>query len=204
MIAFVEGILEDSQPLRLIVNVNGVGYELNAPLSTTTQVGTLGARVRLHTQFVVREDSQQLYGFVTLSEKSAFVALTEKVSGIGPKTALNILSRLSVESLQSAIASGNVSLLTQCPGIGKKTAERLVLELKDVFAKHPVCASGDASDVSFVDVGVPSNALLEDAVAALVTLGFKSVDAQRRVEKILARSKDVPNVGNLIKLALNG
>jgi len=203
MIAFVEGILEEVQPLRVVINVNGMGYELNTPLSTSTQAGKIGDKLRLHTQLVVREDSQQLYGFASLSERSAFVALTEKVSGIGPKIALNILSRLSVESLQSAVASGNVSLLTQCPGIGKKTAERLILELKDVFAKQPVFETGTASGVSMIAEGSDRSALVEDAIAALVTLGFKQADAQRKVERILAGKSDLPTVEVLIKEALN-
>ena len=203
MIAFLEGILEEVQPLRVVINVNGMGYELNTPLSTSTQTGPIGDKLRLHTQLVVREDSQQLYGFASLSEKSAFVALTEKVSGIGPKIALNILSRLSVESLQSAVSSGNVSLLTQCPGIGKKTAERLILELKDVFAKQPVFEAGTASGVSMIAEGGDRSALVEDAIAALVTLGFKQVDAQRRVDRILAGKSELPTVEALIKEALN-
>ena len=204
MIVFIEGILEESQPLRVVINVNGVGYELNTPLSTSSQIGNLGEKTRLHTQFVVREDSQQLYGFATLREKSAFKALTEKVSGIGPKIALNILSRLSVESLRSAVASGNVTLLTQCPGIGKKTAERLVLELKDVFAKQPVFVPGTAAGVSIIEAGDGAETMIDDAVAALMTLGFKQADALKRVEKIIATSDETPSVEVLIKKALNG
>ena len=204
MITFVEGILEEASPLRVVINVNGLGYELNVPLSTSSRTGKIGERVRLQTQLVVREDSHQLYGFATLNEKSTFVALTEKVSGIGPKIALNILSRLSVESLRSAVASGNVTLLTQCPGIGKKTAERLVLELKDVFAKQPVFEAGTASGVSLIEEKSDYSSLVEDAVAALVTLGFKQQDAQRRVDRIVGHSADLPSVEQLIKEALNG
>ncbi len=204
MITFIEGILEESQPLRVVINVNGLGYELNTPLSTSSQIGKLGEKTRLHTQFVVREDSQQLYGFATLREKSAFKALTEKVSGIGPKIALNILSRLSVESLRSAVASGNVTLLTQCPGIGKKTAERLVLELKDVFAKQPVFEPDTAAGVSLIEAGDGADSMIDDAVAALMTLGFKQADAQKRVEKIVSASDEMPSVEVLIKKSLNG
>jgi holliday junction DNA helicase RuvA len=201
MIAFVEGILVESEPLRLVVNVNGVGYELHVPLSTSSASGSIGERLRLHTQLIVREDSQQLYGFATLGEKVAFVTLTEKVSGIGPKIALNILSRLSVQSLQSAVASGNVSLLTQCPGIGKKTAERLILELKDVFGKS--LRSGPAEVVAKPgEVSVHTE--VDDAVAALVTLGFKQLDAQKRVEKVMQTAGGDLPVDQMIKRALNG
>ena len=200
MIAFVEGILEEAQPLRLVVNVSGVGYELHVPLSSSTQLPAIGQTIRLHTQLVVREDSHTLYGFLTAEEKNAFVALTEKVSGIGPKIALSILSRLSVESLQSAVAAGNIALLSQCPGIGKKTAERLVLELKDLVAKTPLTGSAQS--------GVPgkiaqASAVEDDAIAALTTLGFKAADAAKRVEKAMAASEGNASVESLIKQALN-
>lgn len=206
MIAFLEGVLVEAQPLRLVVDVAGVGYELHVPLSTSTQAGVIGDKIRLHTQLVVREDSHQLFGFASVREKTAFVALTEKVSGIGPKIALNILSRLTVDSLYSAIASGNVALLTQCPGIGKKTAERLVLELRDVFAKSPVLHGTESPEFAGASPNsrTQENALVDDAVAALVTLGFKQPDAQRRVEKHLTSLTEQPSVEVLIKKALNG
>ena len=201
MIAFVEGILEEAEPLKVVVNVNGVGYELNVPLSSSAQLPLIGQKLRLHAQLVVREDSQTLYGFTTREEKAAFVALTEKVSGIGPKIALSILSRLSVESLQSAVSSGNIALLSQCPGIGKKTAERLVLELKDLVAKTPLTGSArtEVSGVSHVG----ASAVEEDAIAALITLGFKAADAAKRVEKAIG-SGDASTVESVIKKALNG
>ncbi len=206
MIAFLEGILVEAQPLRVVLDVNGVGYEIHVPLSTSTQTGAPGGKIRLHTQLVVREDSHQLFGFASLQEKAAFIALTEKVSGIGPKIALNILSRLTVESLRSAVASGNVALLTQCPGIGKKTAERLVLELKDVFAKQPVLqgATTVGSVSGAAGMGTSERSILDDAVAALITLGFKQSDAERRVEKCMASFEQAPTVEVLIKKALNG
>lgn len=206
MIAFLEGILVEAQPLRVVLDVNGVGYEIHVPLSTSTQTGSPGGKIRLHTQLVVREDSHQLFGFASLQEKAAFIALTEKVSGIGPKIALNILSRLTVDSLRSAVASGNVALLTQCPGIGKKTAERLVLELKDVFAKQPVlqgaAMAGSVHGTTAMEASERS--IFDDAVAALITLGFKQADAERRVEKCLASFERAPTVEALIKKALNG
>lgn len=201
MIAFIEGLLEESHPLKLIVNVGGVGYELNVPLTTSATVASIGSRVKLLTQLVVREDSQTLYGFGTIEEKLAFVALTEKVSGIGPKIALNILSRLSVESLQTAVSSGDVALLTQCPGIGKKTAERLILELKDLFQKNPLTSASQVSDGG----RSPSSEsqFEEDAVAALVTLGFKTADASKRVAKAIGAGHG-GTVEAIIKKALNG
>jgi holliday junction DNA helicase RuvA len=201
MIAFVEGILVESEPLHLVVNVNGLGYELHVPLSTSSAVGRTGERVRLHTQLIVREDSHQLYGFATVAEKTAFVTLTEKVSGIGPRIALNILSRLSVQSLQSAISTGNVSLLTQCPGIGKKTAERLILELKDVVGQSLRTSAGEVAVMTAQAVG---HTAVDDAIAALVTLGFKQLDAQKRLEKVLQTAGGELPVDQMIKRALNG
>lgn len=203
MIAFIEGILEEAQPLKLIVNVGGIGYEIHTPLTSSAALAPVGQKVKLLTQLVVREDSQTLYGFLTNEEKSAFVALTEKVSGIGPKIALNILSRLSVDSLQSAVLSGNVALLTQCPGIGKKTAERLVLELKDLFQKSPLTSSTSKIDQPGA-IGTAVGDMEEDAVAALVTLGFKLADANKRVAKAVSVSSQDQTVASIIKKALNG
>lgn len=203
MIAFIEGILEEAQALKLIVNVGGIGYEIHTPLTSSAPLAPVGQKVKLLTQLVVREDSQTLYGFLTNEEKSAFVALTEKVSGIGPKIALNILSRLSVDSLQSAVLSGNVALLTQCPGIGKKTAERLVLELKDLFQKSPLTSSTTKLDQPGA-MGAAVGDLEEDAVAALVTLGFKPADANKRVAKAVSESPKDQTVASIIKKALNG
>ena len=202
MIAFVEGILEEAEPLKVVVNANGVGYELNVPLSSSVQLPPVGQKLRLHAQLVVREDSHTLYGFSTREEKAAFVALTEKVSGIGPKIALSILSRLSVESLQSAVSSGNIALLSQCPGIGRKTAERLILELKDLVAKTPLTGSTRTETSGTPRVG--ASAIEEDAIAALITLGFKAADAAKRVEKAMSSADASPTAESVIKKALNG
>lgn len=201
MIAFIEGILEESHPLKLLINVSGLGYELHIPLSSSALLPPIGQKLRLHTQLVIREDSHTLYGFLTSEEKAAFVALTEKVSGIGPKIALSILSRLSVESLQSAVSTGNIALLSQCPGIGRKTAERLILELKDLFIKTPLVSPSHPGSTG--SAGMHS-AVGEDAVAALITLGFKAADAGKRVEKAMNESEGSSTVESLIKKALSG
>jgi holliday junction DNA helicase RuvA len=201
MIAFLDGLLDHADPFLLLINVQGVGYAVHVPLSTSTRVGASGTRVRLLTCMVVREDSHSLYGFLTARERDAFIALTEKVSGVGPKTALNILSRLSVESLQGAIATGNVSLLSQCPGIGKKTAERLILELRDAFPA--ILGASDGAPGALTAPGGRPSGLEEDAVAALVTLGFKQPDAARKVTKVIAEHGGGLSAGELIKRALN-
>ncbi|HJV07325.1 MAG TPA: Holliday junction branch migration protein RuvA, partial [Chromobacteriaceae bacterium] len=128
MIGRLTGILQEKNPPQVLVDVNGVGYEVEVPMSTFYSLPQTGERVTLHTQFIVREDAQLLYGFASERERATFRQLL-KVNGIGAKSALGILSGLSVEDLAHAIALQEANLLTRIPGIGKKTAERLLLEL---------------------------------------------------------------------------
>ena len=131
MIVSLKGILMESHPTLAVVDVHGVGYEVLMPLSSTTQLPAIGQEVKIQTHLVVREDAQTLYGFMSTAEKELFRILINSVSGIGPKIALNILSGMTVERFRLAVSSGDVKALSQVSGIGKKTAERLVLELKD-------------------------------------------------------------------------
>ncbi len=199
MIIFIEGRLIESAPLRAVIDVQGIGYELHIPLTTASQLPAVGASVRLHTYAAYREDSQTLYGFHDKSLRDFFQLLVEKVSGIGPKIALGILSRLSLSTLQQALVQGDVALLSKCQGIGKKTAERLVLELKDKvggFNKHnpanglPLYTSPSAPSAD------------QDAILALISLGFKQNEAEKAVQ--LASEKLGPNIqtAELIKYAL--
>jgi len=179
MIVSIEGTLLESSLLHITVESHGLGYELLVPLTTVEKLPGVGERVRLHTLAVYREDSQTLYGFATRQERDFFRLLIEKVSGIGPKTALSILSRLSVPLLQQAIAQSDVALLSKCPGIGKKTAERLVVELRDVLGAAVAPAAPALS-------GAPADAQASpfaDAVAALVALGFKPADADKSIRQ---------------------
>ena len=130
MITFLKGTLEDALPTKVVVEVNGVGYELLIPLSSFERLPSLGKPVMLKTQLVVREDSQTLYGFATEDERDMF-KMIQNVSGIGPRLALNVLSGMAVDLFKSAIVTGEVKRLSSINGIGKKTAERMVLELKD-------------------------------------------------------------------------
>ncbi len=131
MIVSLRGKLIEAGVLRVVIESAGVGYEVNVPVTTAERLPRLGAEVFLLIHHVFREDGQALYGFAVAEEREFFKLLVEKVSGVGPKMALNILSRLSLPILRDAIIRGDVALLSQCPGIGKKTAERLVMELKD-------------------------------------------------------------------------
>jgi Holliday junction DNA helicase RuvA len=184
MIVSLEGVLVECTPLRAVVEANGIGYEVNIPLTAAEQLPAVGQRVKLHTLAVYREDTQQLFGFATREDRDFFRLLVEKVSGIGPKTALNLLSRLSADTLKSAIAQANVDLLSKCPGIGKKTAERLVVELRDkVFSGGIEVMPSVAS----AKEATPTSAFA-DAVGALIALGYKAPDADkaaRRAQSVL-------------------
>ena len=183
MIVSLEGILVESNPLHAVIEAHGIGYEVNIPVTTAEKLPPPGRPVKLHTLAVYREDSQQLYGFATRDDRDFFRLLVEKVSGIGPKTALNLLSRLSVSTLKSAIANSDLKLLANCPGIGKKTAERLVVELRDKVGLP-------ATTLPAVEPGQegPAPTAFQDTVGALIALGYKAPDADkaaRRAQSIL-------------------
>ncbi len=204
MIVSLEGILTEVNPLLATIEANGLGYEVHLPLPTMEQLPPVGCKVKLFTQAVYREDSQTLYGFHKQSDREFFRLLVEKVSGIGPKIALRIMSRLSVTVLKSAIGAADVALLSKCPGIGKKTAERLVIELKDkvgaefsVESKTPFIQGTSASALTDADTRI------QDAVAALMTLGYKAPDADKAVRKMMSKLPPDAPTEDLIKGALS-
>ena len=164
MIVGIKGKLVSSSLFEAVVETGGIFYEVNIPLTTTELLPKTGSEVMLYTVAVYREDSQSLYGFASASDRDFFKTIVEKVSGIGPKTALNMMSRMSVATLRDSIKSGDVATLSKCPGIGKKTAERLVLELKGTLAG----VSGSANAAA----GGAENSNVSDAVAALAALVF--------------------------------
>ena len=185
MIALLTGRLAFKAPTHLALDVQGVGYEVFIPLSTFYSLPDLNHTVSLSIHTHVREDAIQLFGFVTQQEKDAFVLLTT-VSGIGPKSALGILSALPLPDLVSAIQSGDVEKLETVPGIGKKTAGRLVLELKDKAAMlHPALAH--SSDLS----SNGQDSTFDDALSALTNLGYRAQDA-KEVLKQVRKSKVGP------------
>ena len=171
MIARLNGILLQKTPPFALVDCSGVGYECEVPMSTFYQLPAIGERITLLTHFVVREDAQLLYGFATERERSAFRQLL-KVNGIGAKSALAILSGLSVDDLANAIALQEVGLLTRIPGIGKRTAERLLLELKDKFL----------TDAITVNSGVKS--IGSDVLNALLALGYNEKESLLAVKQL--------------------
>ncbi|MBK1686490.1 Holliday junction branch migration protein RuvA [Rubrivivax gelatinosus] len=187
MIGRLSGTLAEKTPPQLLVDVGGVGYEVDVPMSTFYNLPALGERVVLLTEFVVREDAQQLFGFLTASERATFRLLV-KISGVGPRMALALLSGLSVAELSQAVAAQDGARLVKVPGIGKKTAERVLLELKGKLAPDLglPAAAGGAGDAQ------------ADIVQALMALGYNEREAQAAAK---ALPKDV-GVSEGIKLAL--
>ena len=200
MIAYLKGIVLEASPLELVLDVQGVGYAIQIPITTAEKIPPVGQPCELYIHSVYREDSASLYGFISKNDRDFFRLIIEKVSGIGPRIALSILSKMSVEILENAIFNQDTSLLSQCPGIGKKTAERLVIELKDkVHAKEPSLASGNNSDSPKANF---TNSKYQDAVSSLITLGYKLPEADKRVSKALQNlGADVPTEA-IIKEAL--
>jgi len=192
MIAYLQGQLADTTPTHVIVDCHGVGYTVFIPVSTYAKLPAQGGDVKLLTYHHVnaQDSSQQLFGFVTPEERDMFLLLIS-ISGIGPKLGCNILSSASVTGLRNAIATGDTKTLSSLRGIGKKTAERLVLELKD-----KVTAGPEATPVA------PANPLQADAVAALVSLGYKPADAQRAVAAASQSTGTNVSVEELVRAAL--
>lgn len=207
MIVSLTGILAEAAIFRAVIDCGGVGYEVGIPVSTAERLPKIGEKVRLFTLQTFREDGQSLYGFYSAEERDFFKLLIEKVSGIGPGTALKIFSRLSLPVLRDAIRRGDVALLSQCPGIGKKTAERLVVELRDKVApaggSAGTAAKKSAGDAE-IAAGTPEGAVAAqaDAVAALVSLGFKLAEADKAVRAAVAKAGSDCPTEKLIRLAL--
>ncbi len=145
MIARIKGTVLETTPLLVVIEAGGVGYDIQIPITTAEKVPGIGKECSLFIHSVYREDSASLYGFATREDRDFFRLLVEKVSGIGPKIGIAILSRMSVELLRGAIASADIGLLSKCPGIGKKTAERLVIELKDKVSLSAAATTADAT-----------------------------------------------------------
>lgn len=172
MIGRLHGKLLEKNPPQILIDVSGVGYEVDVPMSTFCNLPEVGGELTLHTHFVVREDAELLYGFATLAERAVFRALI-KISGVGPKIALALLSGITVDQLKDAVDRGETGLLTKVPGIGKKTAERLVLELKGKLA-----GTGAAT------AAVPTSGARADVAAALIALGYSKREAAVATKKL--------------------
>ena len=197
MISFLEGKLVESLPTQVTVDVNGVGYEVLIPLSSFDKLPSPGNSVKLLTHLAVREDAHVLYGFMTSSEREMFRLLINNVSGIGPKIALNVLSGMNVMALRGAVANGDVKALSQISGVGKKTAERIVVELKDKIG-----AAGAWEAASAARGLSASDQKLNDAVLALIALGFKQVEAHESIRGALSLLGEKATVEDLVRACL--
>ena len=197
MITFLKGKLTDALPTQVVIDVNGIGYEVLIPLSSFEKLPELGQAVTLKTQLVVREDSQTLYGFATNDERELF-RMIQGVSGIGPRLALNVLSGMDVASFKGAIGTGDVKRLSSINGIGKKTAERMVLELKDKLGPAGSTATALGQGAA------PHDKPIADAAAALEALGTKPAEALKAAQAARAMLGPQASVEKLVRAALKG
>ena len=201
MIVTIIGTILEQSPLTVVIETGGLGYEVNIPLSTAEKLPNIGKECSLFVHAVYREDSAVLYGFISRNDRDFFRLLVEKVSGIGPKIGISILSRMSVELLQNAIICSDVSLLSKCPGIGKKTAERLVIELKDkVSSQHNSIQLNDSAAVTLPNDQNYSN--FKDAVSSLIALGYKPADSDKLIRGAIAQLPASTSVEEIIRKAL--
>ena len=209
MIAFIEGDLIECQLNMAVIQVGGIGYEVNIPLTTSEKLPSLGKEIKLYTQATYREDSQTLYGFIDRESRDFFRMIVDKVSGIGPRIALNLLGSLSLPMLKTSIASGDIAMLSKAQGLGKKTAERIIVELKDkVLPKtSDIETSSPPSKVQEKDIHEQQQeenmfGVYHDAVSALLTLGYKATDADQAVRKASDEIGKSASTEELIRKAL--
>ena len=194
MISYIRGVLAEKEPTRAVIEAGGVGYEILVPLSTYEKLPRTGSEAKLLTCHCVREDDEILFGFATDDEKALFAKLTS-VSGVGPKIALAILSGSSVSELAMSIAGGDAKRISAIKGVGKKTAEKICVELKDKVSEFAFSGRGGG------DASAP---IAKDAVAALRALGFNEETSSKMVADVLAKDPGVDSVEAIIKLSLSG
>ena len=188
----IVGILKEKEPLKAIVETGGIGYRLSIPLNCYTHLPPLNNSVHFFLSQIVREDAHTLYAFLHKEERDLFEVLIH-ISGIGPKTALAIVGHMELEALYRAISASDIRLLSKIPGIGKKTAERLVIEMRDKLK-----GQGKGASLSLAAGG----GLIGDAVNALLNLGYHPIHAQKAVEAVLVERKGESDLGQIIAAAL--
>jgi Holliday junction DNA helicase RuvA len=197
VITFLHGKLIDVLPTQVTIDVHGVGYEVLIPLSSYDKLPQPGHDVKLLTHLAVREDAHVLYGFVTAQERELFRMLINSVSGIGPKTALNILSGMNPVAFRGAVANGDVKALSQVNGVGKKTAERIVVELRDKVGQAGAWEASSAQRALS-----PEDQKVNDAVLALIALGFKQVEAHDAVRAAVEKLGPTAGPDDLVRASL--
>lgn len=193
MYDFIKGKLTDISPLKITLEANNIGYKIFIPLRSSSNLPPLNSDIICYVSLVIREDSHTIYGFVTKQERDLFETLIT-ISGVGPKTALSLLGHLETEEFFNAIANANSNLLSKVPGIGKKTAERLIIELRDKlksFEKDLIKSSLPKMDSSF-----------SDALSALTHLGYNHFQAQKALKLVTDEHKEIKDPGKLVSLAL--
>ena len=195
MITFLHGTIAEKMPTRVVVDVGGVGYEVLIPLSSYDRLPSVDDDVRILTFDHIREDTHQLFGFMTEQERGMFINLMG-ISGIGPKLALSALSGMSVKELTHALADGDTKRLSSISGVGKKVAERMVVELRDKMG------SIEGSD-PFADLSV-GDSITRDSVMALMSLGYQEASARKMVLSVMKKADDGISVEDVIKSALGG
>lgn len=196
MFAFIKGELVSSSLVTVIVETNGIGYKIWIPTSTFSRLPQLGSAVFLHVSYVVRELSHTLYGFLHASERDLFEVLLN-VTGIGPKLALSLIGHLSLQELSQAISSHNLAAICKVPGVGKKTAERLIIELRD---KLPTASLGPTEHA--ISVPDTKSQKISDAMNALINLGYNQMTAQKAIQKTLQEIPGELDLGLLITCSL--
>ena len=198
MIARLHGKLIERDFTEVVIDVNGVGYSVSIPLSTYDKLPPLNAEVTLFTVLAVREDNMQLFGFCTREERTLYNLLVDAVSGIGPKLALSVLSGISIDSFLRAVSDGDVKSLSKINGIGKRTAERIVLELKDKLGSLSALAAETSGSAATV---IHETQAIADAKAALESLGYKRDVAEKAVKELVAKEPNA-SAEQLIRKAL--
>jgi Holliday junction DNA helicase RuvA len=191
MIEYIKGIIAYSSPSHAVIETHGIGYKLAIPLNNFSKLPQIGKETFLYVSTVIREDAHKSYGFCSREERDFFEKLID-VSGIGPKTALALIGHMDLTDLQLAISQSNITILSKVPGIGKKTAERLVVELKDKAAK--------IADITVPATSEPS--VFSDALSALVNLGYHPLQAQKAIKEILKDQKSDIDLATVITHAL--
>ena len=191
----IQGVLNSKTPIAVAVQTGGIAYRISIPLSTYARLPALGEPILLFLSHVVREDLAALYGFLEKEERDLFETITT-VSGIGPKTGLAIIGHIDIAAFQQAIAASDIRLLSKIPGIGKKTAERLVIEMRDKLKGMGKRGKGATIALTSED------SLLSDALNALLNLGYNPLEAQKAVQAALQDKKDETDLGRLITSAL--
>ena len=197
MITFLQGTLHEALPTHVVIAVGGVGYHVSIPLSSYDKLPAVGQPIKLLTHLQVREDAHVLYGFATPAERDLFRLLVTHVSGIGPKTALDVLSGISVTMFKAAVVAGDAALLSKTKGIGKKTAERIIVELKD---KVGIAAAWEAASAAHAPT--PAETVLNDAVLALIALGYRQADAHKAVRQVQDKAGGTASTEELIRQGL--